>query len=355
MSYPEKKLKLFFVPFTIPLRFILYAMAIERSKTNKECSIMILEKSFPAMGTVNNITILDAEGPAAASDARKYLLGLSRAWTCFQEDSLISQINREAGRSAVSVDEDTLAILKQSQMFSKLTHGVFDVTAGPLAALWKTAMERGERPSDKDIWQALGLVDWNDLLLSEDAGTAALRKPGQWIDLGGTAKGYAADKLRKRLRQHGVQRALLNLGGTVAAMGYATRIGIQDPFRPTGVPMGTLLLEDRCAVTSGVYERCARIDGRRYHHIIDPRTGFPARSGLLSVTLVGDTAAELDALATASVILGLEESAALLNARGIEAVFVTDKGQVLITKELKRKFTLLNQTTYTGGAETSVA
>ncbi len=316
---------------------------------------MIYEKIMPAMGTVNTITILDAEGRGAAGDAKEYLLGLNRAWTCFQWDSLISQINREAGRKAVTVDRDTMEILRQSHRFSELTHGAFDVTAGPLAALWKTALQRGECPSDKDIWQALTLVNGSDLVLDGDAGTVQLRKAGQRIDLGGIAKGYAADRLRIRLRQHGVRRAQLNLGGTVAAIGCSVRIGVQDPFRPTGVPMGTLTLDDRCAVTSGVYERYRVIGGRRYHHIIDPRTGFPAKSGLASVTLIGEHAAQLDALATASVILGLEESAALLTAQGIEAIFVTDKGRVLITKGLKRTFQLLNQTTYTGGASMSVA
>ena len=316
---------------------------------------MITEKSFPAMGTINSITLFDNRVPHAAGDAREYLLRLNRPWTCFQQDSLISRINRAAGQTAVSADEDTLEILRQSKSFSELTRGAFDVTAGPVAALWKTALQRGTLPSDREIRQALGFVDRHDILLNEDAGTVMLRHAGQRIDLGGVAKGYAVDGLRRRLRQNGVHRALLNLGGTVAAMGCAARIGVQDPFRPTGVSMGTLTLEDRCAITSGVYERCARIGGRFYHHIIDPRTGFPANSGLVSVTLIGEDAAELDALATASVILGLEESAALLAARNIEAVFVTDTGRVLITKGLKREFQLLNQTTYTGGAEMSVA
>ena len=316
---------------------------------------MILEKSFPAMGTVNSITIFDAEGPSAASDAREYLLTLNRAWTCFQQDSLISQINRSAGRRAVPVDTSTLEILRRSNSFSELTHGAFDVTAGPIAALWKEAMQRGTRPSDKEIWQALGLVDWNDMCLDGDAGTVLLRKPGQRIDLGGIAKGYAADGLRQRLRQRGVRRALLNLGGTVAAVGCTTRIGIQDPFRPTGVPMGTLTLDDRCAITSGVYERYREIGGQRYHHIIDPRTGFPAKSGLVSATLIGEDAAELDALATASIILGLEESSALLAARNMEAIFVTDQGRVLITKGLKREFQLLYPANHAVGAEMSVA
>ena len=179
---------------------------------------------------------------------------MNRTWTCFQQDSLIARINRAAGQGAVAVDEDTLAILGRSKAYSELTHGAFDVTSGPLAALWKAAMQQGARPSDREIWQALGLVDRGDMLLDEGAGTVMLRRAGQRIDLGGVAEGYAADGLKKRLRQNGVRRALLNLGGTVAAMGCATRIGIQDPFRPTGVPMGTLTLADRCAVTSGVYE-----------------------------------------------------------------------------------------------------
>ena len=316
---------------------------------------MILEKSFPAMGTVNSITLFDNQVPGAASDARAYLVRLNRAWTCFQEDSLISRINRAAGQRPVAVDEDTLAVLRASKVFSDLTRGAFDPTAGPIAALWKDAMRRGQVPSDRDVWQALRCVDRNDLLLDEGAATAMLKTAGQRLDLGGIAKGYAADGLRKRLKAQGVRRALLNLGGTVAAMGCAAPIGIQDPFRPTGVPMGTLTLEDRCAVTSGVYERSVVMGGRAYHHIIDPRTGFPARSGLVSATLIGEHAAELDALATASIVLGLEESAALLAARGIEAVFVTDRGQVLVTRGLKKEFQLLNETNHRTGAETSVA
>ena len=316
---------------------------------------MILDKSFPAMGTINSITLFDSQVPDAADDAREYLMRLNRSWTCFRQDSLLSQINRAAGRTAVAVDADTMEILDRSKAFSELSQGAFDVTAGPIAALWRNALGCGELPSDGEIWQAMELTNWRGIGLDRDAGTVMLSRQGQRMDLGGVAKGYAADGLRKRLRQRGVRRALLNLGGTVAAMGCATRIGVQDPFRPTGVPMGTLMLEDRCAVTSGVYERCREIGGRPYHHIIDPRTGFPAKSGLISVTLIGEDAARLDALATASVVLGLEESAALLAGQGIEAVFVTDRGRVLITRGLKREFQLLNQRTCTGGADMSVA
>ena len=315
---------------------------------------MILEKSFPAMGTVHTVTIFDAEGPEAASDARAYLLDLHGAWSCFKEDSLVSRINQAAGRQPVAVDEDTFEVLRQAKRYGRFTEGAFDVTVGPLADLWRRAMEERQLPGDKAVWQALALVNFANVTLDEEAHTVLLEKAGQRIDLGGIAKGYAVDELRKRLRRHGVHRALLDLGGTVAALGCGLPVGIRDPFRPDGAPMGTLMLEDRIAVTSGVYERFAYMDGYRYHHVVDPRTGYPSKSGLVSVTLVGENGGALDAFATAALILGMEKSAPMLAEQGMDAVFVTEQGQVFVTRGLKRQFHLYN-TTNTAGAQMSVA
>ena len=315
---------------------------------------MILEKSFPAMGTVHTVTIFDAEGPEAASDARAYLLDLHGAWSCFKEDSLISRINQAAGRQPVAVDEDTFEVLRQAKRYGRFTEGAFDVTVGPLADLWRRAMEERQLPGDEAVWQALALVDFANVTLDEEAHTVLLEKAGQRIDLGGIAKGYAVDKLRKQLRRHGVRRALLDLGGTVAALGCGLPVGIRDPFRLHGAPMGTLMLEDRIAVTSGVYERFAYMDGYRYHHVVDPRTGYPSKSGLVSVTLVGENGGALDAFATAALILGMEKSAPMLAEQGMDAVFVTEQGQVFVTRGLKRQFHLYN-TTNTAGAQMSVA
>ena len=315
---------------------------------------MILEKSFPAMGTVHTITIFDAEGPEAASDARAYLLDLHGAWSCFQGDSLVSRINQAAGRQPVAVDEDTFEVLRQAKRYGRFTEGAFDVTVGPLADLWRRAMEERQLPGDEAVWQALALVNFANVTLDEEAHTVLLEKAGQRIDLGGIAKGYAVDELRKRLRRHGVHRAMLDLGGTVAALGCGLPVGIRDPFRPDGAPMGTLMLEDRIAVTSGVYERFAYMDGYRYHHVVDPRTGYPSKSGLVSVTLVGENGGALDAFATAALILGMEKSAPMLAEQGMDAVFVTEQGQVFVTRGLKRQFHLYN-TTNTAGAQMSVA
>lgn len=316
---------------------------------------MTLEKTFPAMGTLHTVTIFDAEDPGAAGDARAYLMELNRAWTCFQGDSQISRINRAAGREAVSVDGDTLCVLQRAQRFHQLTGGAFDVTVGPLADLWRGAIQQGRLPSDEAVWEALELVDGRDLALDGDAQRVMLQKSGQRIDLGGIAKGYAADGLRRRLRQRGVRRALLDLGGTVATLGCRLPVGIRDPFRPGGTPLGTLMLDDSCVVTSGVYERFVCIEGRRYHHIVDPRTGFPAQRGLVSVSLVGQDGTALDAMATAALILGPEQSVPLLAALDMEAVFVTTHGQIFVTRGLKNAFRLWNKPNANTGAQQSVA
>ena len=215
-------------------------------------------------------------------------------------------------------------------------------------------MEERQLPGDEAVWQALALVNFANITLDEEAHTVLLEKAGQRIDLGGIAKGYAIDGLKSRLWQNGVRRALLDLGGTVAALGCGLPVGIRDPFRLHGAPMGTLMLEDRIAVTSGVYERFAYMDGYRYHHVVDPRTGYPSKSGLVSVTLVGENGGALDAFATAALILGMEKSAPMLAEQGMDAVFVTEQGQVFVTRGLKRQFHLHN-TTNTAGAQMSVA
>lgn len=156
------------------------------------------------------------------------------------------------------------------------------------------------------------------------SGTAFLTQEGMQIDLGGIAKGYAADEVRRILQEQGVKSAQINFGGTVVVWGQPQHIGIQNPFQKTGSPMADLLVENKAIVTSGVYEQCFFHKGKRLHHIIDPRTGRPS----LSVTLIGDEAAQLDALATAVCCLGIQEGLPILQKYGIEAVFVTDDGIV---------------------------
>ena len=302
----------------------------------------MVQTVFPALGTVNSITVYDAEQKQAVMKAKDYILSLEQRLSVFRADSEISRLNAKAG-AWVQVSEDTFSLLQESVRYAELTEGAFDITAGPLSKLWREAIRTEQPPKEAALRREKRLVNYRDLLLDEGRKQAGLRRAGQCVDLGGIAKGYAADRITEKLRHEGVRNALLNLGGTVGALGEAQNIGIRNPLQPTGEPLGFLSLQDAFAVTSGVYERGFTQNGVRYHHILDPRSGMPANTGLCAVTLIGTNATELDALATATLILGAKDALPILQAHGIEAVFVTDTGEVLVTPNLKSTFRLLKK------------
>ena len=215
------------------------------------------------------------------------------------------------------------------------------MTTRPLSALWELNARCGTVPSRAEIEQAMLLVCDGDIVLDEEAETAMLKRFGQAVDFGGIAKGYAADEVRRILLEGGVTSALINLGGTVVSLGKERSVGIQHPDRCTGIAMGRVTLLDGCAVTSGDYERYYEVDGVRYHHILDPRTGCPSRSNLRSVTLIGESAMELDALSTAIFALGAEEGLPLAERAGVESIVVTDALDVFCSERLRENFSLL--------------
>ena len=298
-------------------------------------------KAFPAMGTVFSFRLGGAD-KELAERLKEKSIELHRAWSVFEPSSEVSRLNAEAGKGAVGVSFDTFAVLKESKRLAGLTKGAFDITAGALTSLWRKAEKAGVPPTEDELNETLRLVGSDLIGIDADARTVGLPIPGMSIDLGGIAKGYAADMLAGILRENRIGEAVLDLGGTVAVIGNAV-IGVQDPFRRTGVPMGSLELNDEFAVTSGTYERCFCVGGTRYGHIVDPRTGKPCDTELVSVTLVGKKATELDALATAAFVLGTEETLPLLNERGIGAMIVNRRGEVFVTPGLQERFRLFER------------
>ncbi len=304
-----------------------------------------LSRLFRALGTMNTITVEQAEDHARAADAleraERRVLELDEALSAFRPESEVSLLNASAGCKEVSVGADTMFLLKESKRYSELTGGAFCVTTRPLSALWELNARCGTVPSRAEIEQALLLASDEDIVLDEEHGTAALKRFGQAVDFGGIAKGYAADEVRRILLEGGVTSALINLGGTVISLGRERNVGIQHPDRCTGIAMGRVTLCDNCAVTSGDYERYYEVDGVRYHHILDPRTGYPSRSNLRSVTLIGESALELDALSTAIFALGAEDGLPLAEQAGVESVFVTNALDVFCSEHLRENFSLL--------------
>ncbi len=295
---------------------------------------MQTQKLFFAMGTVNSVTVFEP-ADEALSAIKDRVLDLNRRLSAYTQDSEIAAINQNAGVRPVSVSADTFALIEHSIRFSDLTDGCFDITSRPLSQLWKDAVKSGVYPNTAAIQNAHKLVHYQDIILDAERSTVMLKHKGQQMDLGGIAKGYAADEVRHILSEFGICDAVINFGGTVINLGKPRRIGLQTPFAPNGRYFASVLIGDgQAVVSSGVYEQCRRIGETIMHHIADPRTGYPADSGVIAVTLIGQHAEELDALATAAVILGTEQSTPILKERGIEAVFIRSSGEIYVTEPL---------------------
>jgi thiamine biosynthesis lipoprotein len=300
----------------------------------------MMSRSFPALGTMNTITIRERNSEAL-EQVRKRILELHDIWSVFRPDSEISRINQAAGVKPVAVSRDTIRILREGQKYGALSGGACDITAQPLMDLWRRAAAGEQLPGKADIRRKRRLVDYRKIIIDESRGTVQLPRAGQAIDLGGIAKGFAADEAKRILKEHGIRDAVINLGGTAAVLGPPKKIGIQKPYGTNGSPAAVLRASDCVVVTSGSYEKYFTRQGIRYHHILNVAAGRPAESGLTSVTLVGSSGTELDALATGVFVLGLEEGAELVRQQGLEAVFFTENGELYATDGLKDQLTVL--------------
>ena len=296
------------------------------------------ERTFFAMDTVMTVRIYGDEALLdAAGDRVKELEAL---WSVTDEGSEICALNRDG--SAV-LSGDAAGLLAGALELCRRTGGALDITIYPVVRLWGFTTGEYTVPDGEAIEELLTQVDYSRVALDETAGTAALPE-GVEVDLGSVAKGYAGDVLAALLKAHGVESAMLDLGGNIQTVGTkpdgsAWRIGVRDPGGDD--ILGVVEVADRAAVTSGGYERYFEQDGVRYWHIIDPATGAPARSGLQSVTVIGESGLLCDALSTALFVMGLDRALEHWREyRDFEAILVCDDGSVTVTAGLENDFTL---------------
>ena len=216
------------------------------------------------------------------------------------EDSEISRIN-SAGGNSVEVSDETVTLLRKAIYYGDLSNGAFDVTIAPVSNLWDFHAEALALPAPEAIYEAASHVDYKNILI--DGNTVRLLDPYASIDVGGIAKGYIADILKKYLKEQGVKHAVINLGGNVLAMGSRLdgsdyNIGIQKPFDMTGEPITSVRISNKSVVTSGTYQRYFEADGKLYHHILDPNTGYPCENNLTSVTIITNSSLTADGIST---------------------------------------------------------
>jgi len=307
-----------------------------------------IDKTFLALGTINNVKIFNCENDNIVEEVMSRVAEIDDRMSAFKAESDISKISMNAGKGPQKVHEDTFRLICKAVEFSILSDGAFDITIRPLVKLWGINKKGDFVPSDSEIEKLLTMVHYQDILLDQESCSVALKRAGQALDLGGIAKGFAADEVKRILLKNGVQSALINLGGNIVTIGKRPddqpwQIGIQNPLAPTGQFLGVFSATNKTIVTSGTNERFFIKDGIRYHHILDPRTGKPAQSSLLSVTAVCTCSTDADALTTALFILGPKKGLPLLSKIGAEAIFISDDLTVTASQGLSGQFRILDE------------
>lgn len=261
--------------------------------------------------------------------------------------SEVMAINHAAGSHPVTVSAPVYALIRQACEVSRLDGSSFNFAIGPLVKRWKIGFQGSSVPSADELHTLLALTDPHRAVLDDAARSVFLPQCGMEIDLGAIAKGYIADRVRDFLHQQQVTCGLINLGGNVQTLGYPDggewSVGLKKPFAGPDALAGTIGVTHKSVVTSGVYERYFEHGGRCYHHILDPRTGYPLDNELLSVTVVSDNSIDGDIWTTLLFGLGVEES--LLHLRDtphVEAIFITRDGRVICSSQRGYHFTLLD-------------
>ena len=301
------------------------------------CAAKPVQTEFYAMDTVMQLTLYGGEAQHAAQACEQEIYRLESLLSCRSPEAELARVN--AGQSEPG--EETAALIRRALELSGKTGGAYDPTLGALTELWGFSTGNYRVPQPDEI---RGCLDQCGTGLVRTDGDALHLSDGVQLDLGGIGKGYAAARLRTLLKQDGIGSAIVSLGGNVCAVGAKPdgsdwQVGLQDPENTAEI-FGTVAVRDAAVVTSGGYQRWFESGGVRYHHILDPETGRPAESGLLSVSVVSADDTLADALSTALYVMGAERGAALWREGGLdfEAVWVQEDGTVLITEGLESAY-----------------
>lgn len=298
------------------------------------------------LDTICDITIYDMKG-MTEKKAKKVIQesfdmcnDLENLLSKTRESSDIYKINH-AGGEPVKCNPTTIEVIKKGIHYGEISDGLFDITIGKATDLWDFHAENPKVPEKADLDNAIQHVDYTKIKIDGD--TVQLEDPEMEIDLGGIAKGFISDKVAALLEEKGVTGAIVNLGGNISAVGYKNgknedfNIGIKKPYTKNGEIIGSVKLSNGTIVTSGAYERYFEQDGKKYYHILDPKTGYPMRSGLESVTIIGEkgTSVDCDALATICFMKGVKDGTAFINKMdGYEAIFYDSKGNIVTSDDM---------------------
>ena len=303
------------------------------------------------LNTAVTVTIYDSQDRELLTECMNLCDKYEKIFSRTASDSELYQLNHReltpvAGTEDTFQVSDPLAeLIRKGLYYSELSEGAFDIAIEPLTSLWDFTAEDPQVPEDRLIQEALTKCDYHNVSVS-DNNEVILKTEDTAIELGAIAKGYIADRLKDYLISQGVKSAIINLGGNVLCIGgkpddSSFKIGIQKPFADRSETIAVMDIKDKSVVSSGVYERCFEQDGTLYHHLLNPRTGYPYDNGLIAVTIISDESVDGDALSTTCFALGLEDGMKLTESLdNVQAFFVTSDYEIHYTKDFQKEITV---------------
>jgi thiamine biosynthesis lipoprotein len=294
----------------------------------------VIERTEQMMGTYATITIIDSDTRSAnlaMDDAFEEIKRVEELMSQYNESSEVSSLNRN-GTNWTALSRDTIYVLKKAEFHSELSKGSFDITCNPLLNLWMVKVkEEGRMPTPEEIAEVREHVGYEHLIVDEDRSRARFDKEGMSITLGGIAKGYAIDCACEKLIEAGIKDALVNVGGDMRAVGDKNgvpwEVALQNP-RNKSEYIVIIKLDNESVATSGDYERYFFEEGKRIHHIIDPKTGYSAEE-CISVTVITKNCVDADALSTTVFVMGPERGKAFLDELGVEGIIISSDKQII--------------------------
>lgn len=311
------------------------------------------------LGTYIRLRVYDEGKEDALQPAFDRIAELGDKITINQAGSEIDKINEQAGVESVEVSEDIYDLLKHAYQYSEESDGGYNMAIGAITQLWRIGFDDARKPEQSEIDEALEHIDYRKIQFNDAEQSVYLEDEKMIIDLGAIAKGYIADEVVKVLEEQGVTSAIIDLGGNIFVMGHSWRganedwnVGIQDPNNNRGTILGSIKESDKTIVTSGIYERFLEVDGERYHHIFDSKTGYPYDNDIASVTVITDKSIDGDGLTTVIFDKGVTEGLAYIEEEtpeGTDAIFVTKEGRVYVTEAIQETFVLDENSGYEMG------
>lgn len=308
----------------------------EKAESNEEAS-----KDIFAMDTYMTVTAYGAKAQEAVDEAEAEIQRLDELLSTGNEESEIAQLNQN---KSATLSEDAGYLVERALELNKETDGAFDIAIYPVMEAWGFPTQNYQVPTADTLESLLKLADASQIIYDEDSRKISFGQEGMKIDLGGIAKGYTSSRIMDIYKENNISSGLVNLGGNVQALGMKPdgskwRVAVQSPD-DTEDYLGILSVEDKAVITSGGYERYFEQDGKTYHHIIDPKTGYPAENGLTSVTVVSEDGTLADGLSTSLFIMGKEEAIEFWKAHSEEfdIIMMTDEGKLYVTEGIQDDF-----------------